>query len=124
MWDSNSMQDTALYMLMNLAISQTTQPYLNKNNVGNAVSLVAKYSSSLTSHSSTGDEEKQKDLQCLKAVRTTLVLHLVYIKICVPSSSFISCLLFPSIYTAYDPCISFWLLRSFWSRSGRTIYFE
>jgi hypothetical protein len=79
MWDGNSIQDTALYILMNLAISHSTRPYLNEHNVGKAVSLVAKYScsslitstspNSNSNPSSVDNEEKQKDLQCLKAVR-------------------------------------------------------
>lgn len=70
MWDVNSIQDTALYILMNFAVCPSTRTYLKEQNiVGDYVSRIATYSSSPSSPNSISDEEKQKDLQCLKAVR-------------------------------------------------------
>ena len=51
---------------MNLAVSQSTRHHLKNNDVRELLSRIAKYSSTPTS--SISDEEKQKDLQCLKAV--------------------------------------------------------
>ena len=72
-WDSNSIQDAGLYILLNLAIHPSTRSYLKQENAANAISLVARFSSSpIPSPSSENDEEKQKNLQCLKAVSQLL----------------------------------------------------
>lgn len=67
-WDGNSIQDTALYILMNLSLCESKKQILFDYNVGDVVYHIAKYSSSPTSPRSHCEEEKQKDLQCLKAV--------------------------------------------------------
>jgi len=66
-WDANSIQDTSLYILINLAMTPSAQPLLREQKTGKVVSLVARYSSSPISQSCNREEEKQKDLQCLKA---------------------------------------------------------
>jgi hypothetical protein len=76
LWDGNSIQDTALYILMNLAVSQSTRHHLKNNDVKESLSRIAKYSSTPTS--SISDEEKQKDLQCLKAVRFVIFQIVVH----------------------------------------------
>ena len=79
-WDGNSIQDIALYIVMNLALCASTIPTLHHHNVENVLSNIAKYSSSLTtSPRYSRDEEKHKDLQCLKAVsfrkREIFIVH-------------------------------------------------
>ena len=67
-WDSNSMQDAALYILMNLALTPATRPNLRNDNIARRISVIARYSSSPTSpKAGDNEEERQKDLQCLKA---------------------------------------------------------
>lgn len=67
-WDSNSMQDAALYILMNLALTPATRPSLRNDNIARRISVISRYSSSLASQIPHDHEgEKQKDLQCLKA---------------------------------------------------------
>ncbi len=77
-WDSSSMQDAALYVLMNLAITPGTRPHVKNETVARMVALVARYSSSPPPNPSTGlatqseEEEQQKNLQCLKAVSANI----------------------------------------------------
>lgn len=60
---------------MNLALSQSTRHHLKNNEVRELLSRIAKYSSTPTSPShSISDGEKQKDLQCLKAVSFAIYL--------------------------------------------------
>lgn len=74
-WDSNSTQDAALYVLMNLALTPVTRPHLRNDNVARRISLIAQYSSSpILPNQGDGEDdqgalngEKQKNLQCLKA---------------------------------------------------------
>jgi len=89
-WDSNSMQDAALYILMNLALTPVTRPHLRNEYVARKISVIARYSSSPmhgnSGHandngngngdddSDNGNGEKQKDLQCLKARMTLAYL--------------------------------------------------
>jgi len=73
-WDSNSIQDAALYILMNLALTPLTRTHLRNDNVARRISVIARYSCSPTTPSSKKDEEKQKDLQCLKARMTLAYL--------------------------------------------------
>lgn len=67
-WDSSSMQDAALYILMNLAITPATRPDIRNSSVVRKISAVARFSISPANGSSNLDEEEQKNLQCLKAV--------------------------------------------------------
>lgn len=69
-WDSNSMQDAALYVLMNFAITPGTRPHVKNDHVARMVALVARYSSSPQGPESEVEDgkEQQKNLQCLKAV--------------------------------------------------------
>ena len=70
-WDSNSMQDTALYILMNLALTPAIRPHLRNPNVARKLGAIAKFSSSCATFQSLSvDEEKQQNLQCLKARMT------------------------------------------------------
>jgi hypothetical protein len=69
-WDSNSMQDAALYILMNLAITPATRFDLRKPSIVRKISAVADFSSSPSDGTSNHDEEEQKNLQCLKARMT------------------------------------------------------
>ena len=79
-WDCNSIQDTALYILMNLALCESTKSTLYRYRVEEVLSQIAQFSSSIKSSRSHGDDqEKQKDLQCLKAVsRRTILLFIFF----------------------------------------------
>ena len=79
---------------MNLAICKPTRQYLKEWNVGHSLSLIAKYSSSPTSPSSSCDEEKHKDLQCLKAVRIFVLSNHIVKCIILIWFSFYSCNIF------------------------------
>ena len=81
------MQDAALYILMNLALTPVTRPHLRNKFVARKISVIARYSSSPShgngngNNSGHGDDdidngngEKQKDLQCLKARMTLAYL--------------------------------------------------
>ena len=64
------MQDAALYILMNLAITPSTRPFLRNPIVAKKVGTIAKFSTSpqdSSSKSVSKAEESQKDLQCVKA---------------------------------------------------------
>lgn len=69
-WGPNSMQDAALYTLMNLAISPVIRDDLRKTDVAHKLATIARYSTSPDEKTTTPspDEEGQKNMQCLKAV--------------------------------------------------------
>ena len=68
-WNCNSVQDTALYILMNLALCEPIKLTLYRYRVEEVLSQIARFSSSIKSpRSHSDDQEEQKDLQCLKAV--------------------------------------------------------
>ena len=62
------MQDAALYILMNLALTPATRPQLRNENLARRLSVISRYSSSpISPTAGVNGEEQQKDLQCLKA---------------------------------------------------------
>eukprot|EP00979_Chaetoceros_neogracilis_P008673 scaffold1922_cov291-Chaetoceros_neogracile.AAC.16 len=78
------MQDAALYIVMNLALTPVTRLYLRNEHVARKLSVIARYSSSPNSIPAPSQstninehktkQEKQKDLQCLKARMTLAYL--------------------------------------------------
>lgn len=76
-WDSNSMQDAALYILMNLAITPATRSDLRNPSIVRKVSAIAHFSSSPSDGTSNHDEEEQKNLQCLKAVSLCYLFQMI-----------------------------------------------
>ena len=47
-WDANSMQNAALYIVMNLVLTPITRSYLRNEHVARQISVSARYSSSPT----------------------------------------------------------------------------
>lgn len=66
-WESHSIYDSALYILFNLSITPSARLFLRKNNATKILRNVASYSSFSNTLNPLPAEEKQKDIQCLKA---------------------------------------------------------
>lgn len=65
-WDANSLQDAALFTLLNLATVQSARQYLKENDTVHTLSLIADFANNNPNTESSPQWEVEK-LQCLKA---------------------------------------------------------
>lgn len=72
-WDSNSMQDTALSIVMNLSACSLSREYLNEAETIKVLSTITNYPETADSRGHLDDaQRKQMNFQCLKAVSAAL----------------------------------------------------
>ena len=69
-WDSNSMQDSALFIIMNLSACQTVRDFVIEAGTVSVLSYITDYNAFKfdDKHILNSDEIKQQDFQCMKAV--------------------------------------------------------
>uniref|UniRef100_A0A7S4QZ69 Ataxin-10 domain-containing protein n=2 Tax=Ditylum brightwellii TaxID=49249 RepID=A0A7S4QZ69_9STRA len=66
-WDANSMQDAALFTILNLSATSVARNYLREEDAVHILATVADFATSHCSGDATTPEEKQQQFQCLKA---------------------------------------------------------
>ena len=69
-WDSNSMQDAALFIVLNLAACSASRDYVYGDDVISILSAITEFQNlKLSQDDGLSEEQKsQQDFQCLKAV--------------------------------------------------------
>lgn len=67
-WDSNSMQDAALFIALNLSACPTSRDYIYEANAINVLSTIAGFSSLGLDTGASTDQKQQQEFQSLKAV--------------------------------------------------------
>jgi hypothetical protein len=68
-WDSNSMQDAALFIVMNLSACPSSRDYVKEADAVSILAFIAEYRNlSLEERTLSEEEQRQQEFQCMKAV--------------------------------------------------------
>lgn len=83
-WDFNSMQDAALYVVLNLCACNFSRSFVREADAISILSMITEYEKILSNKRAklTPDQEKQQEFQCLKAVSTISYVHDEWVVIC------------------------------------------
>ena len=112
MWETNSIQDAALFVIVNLAASPASRPYLRELDAVKQLSSIAEYPEENWDLSE--NEAKQLGFQCLKAVSCCCV---VYSIVCWSFASLLKNCYGVVFNTENGIVLSPWFGREFWSTS-------
>lgn len=105
-WDSNSVQDAALHIILNLAACPVSRDYVFEADAVTVLSAIAKFPT-LGRDNETNAQISQKEYQCLKAVSTQKQFVAPHLYNSLSSSSNLF------FRAAHGSCVFAWITRSF-----------
>jgi hypothetical protein len=81
-WHSSSMQDAALFVVMNLAATKASRDYIRELDGVHRLTCITDYNKRVRRETRDGDEQRQLEFQRLKAVRHVASILVLVIKVC------------------------------------------
>lgn len=116
-WQSNSMQDAALFIVMNLAAMKSSRETILELHGVDVLTRITEYNKHIRREAEATDEQKQLDFQRLKAVSV-----LVWSVVVAAAKVVVLTLHNAPLWTAANGSgVSHWLGRAFWSATTTSV---